>query len=1097
MMTTETRASQTNCGQETESLAPEIFAFPVSSGQQRLWFLEQFQPGIPLYNIPIAVRVQGPLEARLLEQAINHVVCRHEILRTSFALQDGRPIQAVAPAMTLRLPVSDLGSLPLPNRKTEALRLVAEEAQRPFELTLLPLLRARLLRITGAEHLFVLNVHHIIFDGWSLTVFFRELASIYERLRAGQPVDLPEPPIQYADFAVWQQERLKFLDKELAWWKKRLAGSLATLELPTDRPRPRIQTYRGAVESLGLPAALREPLQELGQHEDATLFMTLLAAFQTLLYRYTGQEEILVGSPVAGRNLTETEDVIGLFINTLVMRGDLSGNPTFREFLGRVRDMAVHAYANEEVPFERLVEELQPKRSLSHAPLFQVMFALERPPLESADWPGLKLTRIPLDSGTAKFDLTLYMTDSAGGLTARMEYNTDLFEQATIQRMLDHFKVLLEQIVADPGRRLSNLPLLTETERQQLFGGWNRIEAGYPRATSLHELIEEKVKRAPDAVAAAVGDGHLTYAQLDRQANQLAHYLQKLGVKPDTLVGICLDRSLEMLVALLGVLKAGGAYLPLDPTYPRERLAYMLEDSQAPLVLTQRPLLAALPRAGARSVCLDTEWKLIRRESEEKPAVSILPENLAYLIYTSGSTGRPKGVEIPHRAIVNFLSSMQREPGLSRDENLLAVTTLSFDIAALELFLPLSVGARVILASREETSDGALLASKIARTGATVLQATPATWRLLLDSGWRGDKRLRIFSGGEALSREMANQLLERCAELWNLYGPTETTVWSAAAKIEPGPDPIVIGRPIANTEFYVLDGHFEAVPVAVPGELFIGGDGLARGYRNQPELTAEKFVRHPFHDDPTARLYRTGDRARWLPDGSIELLGRVDQQVKIRGFRIEPGEIEAALLEFPKVREAVVVAREDKPGDKHLVAYLTTYKHTTVSLNELRRFLREKLPDYMVPSAFVLLDKLPLTPNAKVNRAALPAPDPHRPALDTTFVAPRDGLEQTISRIWEQVLSIKTPGVNDNFFDLGGHSLQVVQVQAKLRESLGIDLPVIELFEFPTIRSLASHLGDGKNEEPFAQRIQERTRRQKAAAGRPRQKQFGARVKL
>ena len=420
----------------------------------------------------------------------------------------------------------------------EALRLVAEEAQRPFELTRLPLLRARLLRITGAEHLFVLNVHHIIFDGWSLTVFFRELASIYERLRAGQPVDLPEPPIQYADFAVWQQEQLKFLDKELAWWKKRLAGSLATLELPTDRPRPRIQTYRGAVESLGLPAALREPLQELGQNEDATLFMTLLAAFQTLLYRYTGQEEILVGSPVAGRNLTETEDVIGLFINTLVMRGDLSGNPTFREFLGRVRDMAVDAYANEEVPFERLVEELQPKRSLSHAPLFQVMFALERPPLESADWPGLKLTRIPLDSGTAKFDLTLYMTESAGGLAARMEYNTDLFEQATIQRMLDHFKVLLEQIVADPGRRLSNLPLLTETERQQLFGGWNRIEAGYPRATSLHELIEEKVKRAPDAVAAAVGDGHLTYAQLDRQANQLAHYLQKLGVKPDALVGI-------------------------------------------------------------------------------------------------------------------------------------------------------------------------------------------------------------------------------------------------------------------------------------------------------------------------------------------------------------------------------------------------------------------------------------------------------------------------------------------------------------------------------------------------------------------------------
>jgi len=1072
----------------------EVFAFPVSPGQQRLWFLEQFHPGTPLYNSPVAVRINGPLDIPVLERALNHIVQRHEILRTRFDLREGQPVQIVATSMQLQLVIADLGLLPEPDREREARRAAREEAQRPFDLTRLPLLRTNLLRLSATEHIFVLTAHHIIFDGWSLTLFFRELAAIYERLRLEKEPALPDLPIQYADFAVWQREQAKSLEKELAWWKRRLSGGLPTLELPVDRPRAAVQTYRGAVSSLALPVNLRNALQELSRNESATLFMTLLAAFQTLLHRYTGQTDILVGSPVAGRSLTETEAVIGLFINTLVMRGDLSGNPTFRELLGHTRETAINAYANEDVPFERLVEELQPDRSLSRPPLFQVMFALERAPLESVNWPGLKLAQLELDSGTAKFDLTVYMTEGAERLTARVEYNTDLFDASTIERMLAHFKVLLEGVVADPNGRLSELPLLTSIERNQLLVEENRTRADYPAEKTLHEMIEAQVARTPDAVAVVFGEQRMTYRELDNGANQVACHLRRLGVRPETLVGVCLDRSPSMVAGVLGVLKAGGAYVPIDPSYPGERLAFMLEDSKVTVVVTQRSLRDALPKGKARYLCLDSECKSIARENREKPDVVVNPGNLAYVIYTSGSTGKPKGVQIPHRAVVNFLSSMQRKPGLSDTDTLLAVTTLSFDIAALELYLPLTVGARIVLATREEAADGAQLASKISKANVTVMQATPATWRLLLDSGWSGSRSLRIFCGGEALSRELANRLCECGAELWNLYGPTETTIWSSAARIERGNSPIIIGRPIANTQLYVLDRQLQPVPAGVPGELFIGGDGLARGYLNRPALTAEKFIGHPFSDDPDARLYRTGDLARRFPDGGVELLGRVDHQVKIRGFRIELGEIESILLQFPKVREAVVVAREDTPAGRRLAAYVTTYRQTTVSLNELRRFLREKLPDYMVPAAFVVLDKLPLTPNGKVDRRALPAPEQDRLKSDTAFAAPRAGLEQTVAAIWEEVLSLKNPGADDNFFDLGGHSLQVVQVQNKLRDRLGAELPVIKLFEYPTIRALAGYLGEKKKEEPVSQRIQERTQRQKASVEH---KQFGARVRL
>jgi len=1077
------------------ALPPEMFALPVSSCQKRLWFLERFQPGNPLYNVPIAVRIEGPLDATALEHAVNQVIQRHEILRTCFDTQNGEPVQVIAPLLSWKLAVVDLGGYPPAGRDAEAKRLTDVEAQRPFDLKQLPLFRAKLLRFSPNEHVLILTWHHIICDGWSLRIFFKELVAFYEGHRANRAVELPDLHIQYADFAVWQRERLKTIDKQLVWWKKQLGGPLPVLELPADRPRPAVQTYSGAVETLALSAELRDALSRLGRTEETTLFMTLLAAFQTLLHRYTGLEDVLIGSPIAGRNLTETEELIGCFINTLVLRGDLSGNPTFRELLRRVRETAVAAYANEDLPFEKLVEELQPGRDLSHSPLFQVMFALERAPFEDVHWPGLKLTPLGLDSGTAKFDLTLYVTESAEGLTARMEYNTDLFDPTTIRRMLNHLRVLLEGVVAGSDKRLSDLPLLTEAERHQVLIDWNETRSELPPERTIHGLFERQAAETPDAVAVIFGNQQLTYRELDGAANQLARHLQKLGVGPDALVGLCIERSPGMVVGLLGVLKAGGAYLPLDPTYPRERLAFMLEDSGAFALLTQKKLLAALPKHAARKICHDSEWKLISRESAERPPAGTLPEHLAYVIYTSGSTGKPKGVPIPHRAVVNFLNSMRHRPGLTRQDLLLAVTTLSFDIAGLELLLPLTVGARVMLASREEAADGAQLAAKIANGGVTVMQATPSTWRMLLDSGWQGNNSLRVFCGGEALSADLANRLSERCAELWNLYGPTETTIWSTVAKVEPGTGPIVVGRPIANTQTYILDKHLQPVPVGVPGELFIGGNGLARGYLKRPELTAEKFIHHPLSNDADARLYRTGDAARWRTDGSIELLGRLDHQVKLRGFRIELGEIESVLQQAPGVREAVVMVREDVPGDQRLAAYLTTFRQTTVSINELRTFLHERLPDYMLPSTFVMLDTLPLTPNGKVDRRGLPAPEGHRPDLKAAFVDPGDGVEQTIAAIWQEVLSVAKTGANDNFFDLGGHSLHVVQVQAKLRERLGIDIPVLRLFQYPTIRSLARSLSQETTEEPFARKIHDRGQRQRAAAVR--QRKSGARANL
>jgi amino acid adenylation domain-containing protein len=1072
---------------EEEGLAPppalkrisRDLELPLSSAQMRLWLFDQLEPESAAYNIPVRHDFKGPFNLAAFERSLTEIVRRHEALRTYYLRIDGRPVQKIATPEPVRVPVVDLQtndlqtklqSLPEAAREQEVASLAEAFAREPFDLGKAPLLRARLLRVAPDEHVLLLNIHHIAFDWWSFGIFERELAALYDAFSGGeQESPLPDLPLQYVDFSAWQQQQLQgeVLQQHLDYWKTKLSGELPPLELPTDQPRPAVQTYRGSILCSELSKKLTDALKALSQREGVTLFATLLAAFKVLLQRYTGQDDILVGAPIAGRNRPEAEELIGFFVHTLVMRTDLSGDPSFRQLLRRVHDTALGAYAHQDLPFEKLVEVLNPKRDSSRSPLFQVMLSMLNTPMQPLHLHGLEDRRTMLDSGTSKFDLTLYAIEEPNGLNFTCEYNTDLFHSDRIERMLGHLEVLLEGIAGDPDRRLSELPLLTSKELQQILIDCNDTQAAYPRDRTLYQLFEAQVERTPERTAVQFEGKQFTYREVNQRANQLAHHLRTLGVGPTTLAGICLERSLEMVVGLLGILKAGAAYVPLDPAYPKERLAFMVEDAQLRVLVTASGVTERLPEHTAMIVTLDSDAKEISRQSDANLAAESAADDLAYVIYTSGSTGKPKGVQIPHRAVVNFLTSMGQEPGLTNRDVLLSVTTLSFDIAALEIFLPLVVGARLVLASRDVASDGRRLSELLAQSGATTMQATPATWRLLLEAGWPGNPQLKIFCGGEALDRDLANRLLEKGAALWNLYGPTETTIWSASHRVECGSmGAVPIGRPIANTQIFLLDRNLRPVPVGVPGELHIGGDGLARGYLNRPELTAEKFIPNPFREDRAALIYKTGDWARYRPDGVIECLGRNDDQVKVRGFRIELGEIEAVLGRHPAVQRAVVVAREDGPGEKRLVAYIVanngpngSAKVEPPSIDALRNFLREKLPPHMVPPFFVFLEKLPLTPNGKIDRRALPSPDLAQSEGAHGFVAPRDPIEQSLAQIWSKVLHVKKIGIHDNFFDLGGHSLLAVRITAEIERLFEKTLPLAIFLQAPTISDLADVL--------------------------------------
>ena len=838
--------------------------------------------------------------------------------------------------------------------------------------------------------------------------------------------------------------------KRLSYWKKKLSGAPFILELPADHPRPAVQTHRCKRQHRALSVALWDELKALGRQEKATSFMTFLAAFYAWLQRYTGQTDLLAGAPLSNREIAETE---GLLDSSMVLRVDLSGNPSFRELLGRVREVSLSAYDNY-VPFTELVQELKPEKDLSRNPLFQVAFAI----VNDDDL-------VAFESGSSNVDLLLSIKDDDKAPAIILEYCTDLFEDSTIDRMLSNFEVLLHGIVSDPEKRLADLPLLTVAETTQLLEGRNNTSCEYPHNKTLHRLFEEQVARTPNAAALVFKAQQFSYAELNARANQVARQLRSMGVGAGMLVGLYLERSLEMLVGMLGILKAGGAYVPLDASYPPERLSYILQDANIEILLTQNRLPA--PETELRRLCLDSDRDVIAGHSEENLLEETTSESRAYVIYTSGSTGRPKGVQIPHRAVVNMVDSMSRQPGLAEVDTVLAKTRVSFDMSVFELFLPLVVGARLVIVEDEVMADGSRLSQMLATCGATAMVATPATWLMMIEAGWQGQSGLKIFCGGEAMTRQLAVQLLARGSEVWNLYGPTETTVWSSGARVHDGDGLPVIGSAINNTQLYVLDRNFCLAPIGVTGELYIGGLGLADGYLNRADLTAEKFIPHPFSHTAGARLYRTGDGARVLPDGNVEFLGRLDHQVKLRGFRIELGEIESVLNEHPSIRESVVILREDIDGDKKLVGYLVTENGVELADSDLRHFLQEKLPAYMIPSEFVSLEQMPLTPNGKVDRQSLPALAGKQLSRDKNYVIPRTPLEDSLAGIWAEVLQLERVGADDNFFELGGHSLIATRVISQIRDRLQMEISLQDFFNSPTVSELAQRIEIGISTEP------------------------------
>nr|QEO74679.1 condensation domain-containing protein [uncultured bacterium] len=1029
---------------------------PLSFAQQRLWFLDQLEPDSTAYNIGQTHYFNGPLNLGALERSLSEIVRRHEILRTTFQTVEGEPVQVIAEAQPQQLEVIDLSELPEAEREATAEQMASEETEQPFDLTRGPLFRFRLLRLGEEQHLLLLMMHHIISDGWSLGVLGRELAALYEAYSTGRSSPLAELGIQYADFAVWQREWLQgeVLEKQLAYWREQLGGELPVLELPIDRPRPPRQTYRGKTVTFQLSEPVSRRLKEIGRATDATLFMTLLAAFNAMLWRYTQQQEILIGTPIANRNRAEIEGLIGFFVNTLVLCTRARAEMSFRELLAQVRETALGAYEHQDVPFEKLVEELQPERSLSQQPLFQVLFVLNDATQEELKLAEPEMNPIEGESDATKFDLCLAMEERGRLLSGAFIYNTDLFDTTTIKRMAAQFQLLLDGIAANPEQRLSELPLLTPAE-QQLFAEWNQTEREYPEDNCIHELFERQVIRTPDAVAVIFHEARITYHELNCRANQLAHYLQRLGVGPEVQVGILLERSVEMIVGLLAVLKAGGAYVPLDPRYPAERLAFMIADAELKVLITQAGWRERLNGSTVSQV-IEIEEEHWRGEETANPHVSVASGNLAYVIYTSGSTGRPKGVAIAHESAVTLLHWARETFASEELQGVLASTSICFDLSVFELFAQLSWGGQVILAE-----NALALPQLAAKEEVRLINTVPSVLSELVRLGELPAAVRVVNLAGEALPRSLVERLYqqETIERVVNLYGPSEDTTYSTCAVLpreEEGR--VVIGRPIANTQAHVVDAQGGLVLLGVAGELWLGGEGLARGYLQRAELTAEKFVPDGLSGRSGARLYRTGDLVRYLADGDIDYLGRIDQQVKIRGFRIEPGEIEARLKQHPAVREVVVMAREESNNDRRLVAYVVADTEANLGNETLRDYLREKLPEYMIPSTFVLLDEIPLTPNGKINRQALLAvtkDDEHRAA----FAAPRDALELRIARLWEDVLNTRPIGITDNFFERGGHSLLAVRMMAQLSRQIGRELPLALILQKQTVQALATFL--------------------------------------
>ncbi len=1030
---------------------PRDLPLPLSFAQQRLWFLAQLEPDSVEYNTPMVLPWQGALDVDVLSEALARLVARHEVLRTRLVVgEDGEPYQAIdPPPVHVPVPVVDASGEAGPEA------LIAADARVPFDLATGPLLRASVVRISPEEHLVVLVMHHVIGDEWSSRIIRDELAALYE----GRT--LPDLAVQYADFAVWQREWLSgaVLDRQLEYWRDRLTGA-PVLELPADRPRPAVRSSAGAVIEFSVPASVAEGLRALSRTAGVSMFMTLLSAFTVVLSRYSGQDDVVVGTPIAGRNRAEIEGLVGFFINNLVLRTDVSGDPTFAELLSRVREQTLSAYAHQDLPFERLVDELGVERDRSRTPLFQVLFNYFTKDTPEAPDHGESVS--PPMPSVAKYDLTLVLGEVAGGLTGALQYSTALFDDDRMARLAGHVRELLGAVARDADRPLTQLPMLPAPERDWLIRAGNETETAIPSVSGVEELVRLRSGTSPGRVAVVSGAESLTYAELERRVGRLAAFLRERGVGAGSVVGLCLSRGVDLVVAPLAVWRAGGAYLPLDPDYPAERLRYMLADSEVSVLLGHQAVASHLAVDVDETVWLDDPATILPAVSEPRPPET--PDRAAYVLYTSGSTGRPKGVVVTQRNLLNFLASMGERIGCGDDDVVLAVTTIGFDISGLELFLPLVSGARLVVADRQTARSPGALAVEIERARVTMMQATPATWQMLVDDGWQGTPGLRALCGGEALSRALATAMADRTARLWNMYGPTETTIWSSCQEVAAGGD-ITLGRPIGNTQMYVLDRSLNTVPVGVAGELFIGGAGLAQGYRGRPDLTADRFVADRF-SGAGDRLYRTGDVVRRRADGELDFLGRSDQQVKVRGFRIEPGEVEAVLRHDPAVHAAVVVAVGPQ-NERRLAAYLVPADPAIglPSVTQLREVVRRALPEYMVPSAIVELAELPLTPNGKVDRAALPAPGQARPDLAHTFTPPRTTTQRLLAEIWGGLLNVQQVGIHDDFFELGGHSLLATRMTNQIRTATGVELALAAVFDRPTVEGIAAIIDEGDKE--------------------------------
>lgn len=1039
--------------------------FALSFAQQRLWFLHQLDPTNPSYNLSTHLRLIGRLDVEALTRAIDEIVKRHEVFRTSFVVRDGEPVQLVLPYAPHHTPLVDLSGVAESERELEAVRLATAEARRPFELTGGQLLRSSLVRLGETEHVLLVGTHHIIFDARSAAVFVNELAGLYAAFSAGEPSPLAELPLQYLDFAVWQRQAMESeaLKPHYDYWQNQLAD-ISVLELPMDHPRPSVFSLRGAQHRTVFPKELAASLKDLAQSEGATLFMLLLAAFQILLHRYSRQDDISVGVPIAGRNRRETEDLIGCFINLLVMRTDLGGSPRFRELLGKVKKTALEAFEHQDIPFERLVSLLQPQRDVSRTPLFQVVFQLKNLRADAREDPHLRIEPLEIDRGRAQNDLNLEMSD-ANGLSVSVEYATDLFDHARIVRMMEHFQVLLTDIVANPDRRIADLKLLPESEKVLLVEQFNATAERYPASYFIHHIFERQAALTPSAVAVGFNGQRLTYRELDEQANLLARYLVDRNVVPDSVVGVMMERSIEMVISLLAVLKSGAAYLPLDPELPTERLNFMLSDLKPRAVLSNRQWTkrGTALATGIPVICLDDIASELSGLDASPPEPKLFPDNLAYVIYTSGSTGLPKAAANTHGAIANRLLWMQSVMRLGPEDVVVQKTPFSFDVSVWEFFWPLMTGARVVLARPGGHRDPRYLAELFSSSGVTTAHFVPSMLAAFVDSGTASEctSLRRVVCSGEALAPPLAQKLVEQLPEiqLYNLYGPTEAAVDVSCWLYENNARVVPIGQPIANVSLYTLDPRMEPTPIGVPGEIYIGGAGLARGYANRSDLTAERFVPDPFSRAGGQRLYRTGDLGRYAANGEIEFLGRLDTQLKVRGVRIEPGEIEHALVQHPDVRAALVMLRELHAEDHRLVAYVVANADSAPSLEALRQYLRDKLPESHVPAYFVFMESFPLALSGKIDRRRLPLPDRERPELQSVAVSPETSMEQRIAELWQQVLRIDRIGVNDNFFDLGGHSLLLAQVHSKLKEVTGHEPTMLDLFKYPTVRSLAAFL--------------------------------------